>query len=159
MDEANRYIREGFGIDDALDELESVLNDFGASMSAGVDDYLKEVMDKEETWAKEIERWWKETAPYETTNLRQAISIDGSKMPKEVVVGVDVDKLLARAGQKIKGVRTGRVQKIPDYDYTEDADQYNVSAAYIPYGSREHIPFIRQVWFAYAQRAREEVFG
>lgn len=158
MDLADRYIREGFGIDEALDELDTVLGDFGASITKEVDNYLKDVMELEEEWANEVQYWWKETAPYNSKNLKDSVSIENDKFPAEITVGVDVEKLLRRAGEKVPAVRTGGSVVIPDYDYTEDADEVNVSAKREPYGVEEHIPFINEVWYAYAQRLKQEVF-
>ena len=48
---------------------------------------------------------------------------------------------------------------MPDYDYTENANDQNASASYTPNGGRHFIPdFIHAVWEVYAERAYEEIF-
>lgn len=150
-------VLESIGIDNA-GKLEEILNLFGASIEQQLGDIAKEMIDKEYKWAEKVQDWWKQTSPYETTNLMQSISIDHNKSPKQITVGVDVNKLLSHSGQIVEGKRTGKKVKLPSYDYTEEANRVNVSASYEPYGIRQHIPFISEVWYAYAERALQELF-
>lgn len=172
--------REVYGMTDALDELEEVASNFGLSdLVDQVDGYLEDVNAAIIEWVDRVIQIWYDSAPWATGNLRESIDYDDSDFPN-VAVGVDVEKLMARAGQVLpmkrkgyteRGIKEHEVPKYADYPIWVDegvrknGDDWNASSAsLLPNSEREywfdrHTPFIDEIWFEQAMSIKKEIFG
>lgn len=160
---------KSFGLDEAIEKLEDSLSFFGSeSVVDQIHNYVDDFVLAEKEFAERVRYFWVGTAPWNTTNLEQSIKVDDEEnYPKSLAIGVDVDALLAHEGRWLKSIRAqspykgGTVDpdKIPGYDYTDDANKNNVSSRKTPNSVPTGGEFVMSVWFEYFKKAKREVFG
>lgn len=157
---SDQDILKAFGLTQPVRRLNKALGEFGLGVvQSQMTQQLRDFVELEEVWAQDVHYWWWATAPYETTNLRHAITIDDSRFPKKIDVKIDRNLLLQFSGFTLKGWRTNTVDTIPSRNYLRIAEKHNVSAADKPGGERHPIPdFVSSVWEEYANKHRRELF-
>lgn len=170
-------LRDGYNLTAQMEELEDLSEFFGVEgLTDEIDTYLDDFASNEVEWADNTVDDWYDSAPWRTGNLREAIDYDSSSFP-QIDVGIDQELLLRRAGQKLKAKRDaydGASYKIPYApDYPEWIDENvkkagqqwkAVSAGEEPNEEREDnvggfTPYIKEIWFALAERNKKEIFG
>lgn len=180
------YSRErlasSYGLESALNALTEVADYFGISdVKEQVIDYLDEFAGAEAEWMTQVQNDFYKSAPWRTGNLRESIDTDYDDFPT-VRVGIDRNKLMARAGQKVKAIREiyggqeFKISRVPTYPELIDegttayGERWNaVSASSTvdpiePNAAREmnrgaHTPYIEAIWGELAQKRKKEIFG
>lgn len=185
---ARENLAASYGLESALDKLAEVADYFSiADVKEQVVDYLDDFAGAETEWMGLVEDDFYESAPWRTGNLREAIDTDYDDFPT-VRVGIDQDKLMARAGQRVRLIRRAyldngpfsaqevKLSKVPTYPelidegttaYGEEWKAVSASSTVDPIEpntAREmnrgtHTPYIEAIWWELAQKRKKEIFG